>query len=513
MPDKTPQKISGLKTVGTVTLVGAGPGDPELITLKGRRALENADVVVYDRLIGDGVLSYAHPGAELIDVGKKGGCHPVPQAEIEKILADKAREGKNVVRLKGGDPFLFGRGGEEMAALATLGVPCEVVPGVTSAIAVPAYAGIPVTHRDHSSSLHIITAHKRADARVEADDYKALARLGGTLVFMMGASRLREISQRLTAAGMDVNTPAAIIENGATANQRSVAGTLASLPEQAEAQNIQAPAVIVVGHVVTLAEGFHAARPAAGGLAGKRVLVPRVAQKAQEKAQSGGRLAAILRARGAETVEVPVSRTEPTNAPLPPLAGYSWVVFTSAAGVENFFQRLRIERRDIREVGDAKIAAVGPATGDAIWSRGLRVDLVPDVYSGAALGESLRAVSGAATDKSRLLLLRAEGGAPYLAKTLADGNLCFDEIPLYRTVPVQCNLDVKKFDVVSFTCASSVQAFTSSCPGAGVRAACIGEQTAKAAKEAGYEIYIAKQATLEDLADAVENACGVKRLT
>jgi len=239
---------------GSVTLVGAGPGDPELITLKGRRILEEADVVVHDRLTGWDALNYAKPDAELIDVGnigENGGCCPTPQDGIEKILVKKALEGKKVVRLKGGDPFLFGRGGEEMAALVKEGITCEVVPGVTSAIAVPACAGIPVTHRDYSSSVHIITAHKREEASV---DYDTLARLDGTLVFLMGASRLEEIGERLIAAGMDAKTPAAVIENGTTPRQRQLIGTLSDLPERAKALDIQAPAVLVIGQVVVLGE-------------------------------------------------------------------------------------------------------------------------------------------------------------------------------------------------------------------------------------------------------------------
>ncbi|MCL2010020.1 MAG: uroporphyrinogen-III C-methyltransferase [Synergistaceae bacterium] len=483
-----------VKGPGSVTLVGAGPGDPGLLTLKGRSVLEEADVVVYDRLVGEDVLNYASPDAELIDAGKRGGRHPVPQNEIEKILIEKAGEGKKVVRLKGGDPFLFGRGGEEMAVLAKEGIACEAVPGVTSATAVPAYAGISVTHRDYSSSVHVVAAHKREGARI---DYETLARLEGTLVFLMGASRLAEISERLTAAGMDANTPAAVIENGTTSRQRQVIDTLGSLSKRAEALAIKSPAVIVVGQVAALGEvNNYVYRP----LTGKRVIVPVVTQK--ERGKESGRFAALLRSRGAEAIEIPVSRIEAINAPLPPLGGYSWIVFTSAAGVEKFFERLRADRRDIREIGGAKIAAIGPATRDAIESRSLKTDLVPPVYDGTALGEALCSAA-----EGRILLLRAEDGAPELAQILNKKGLSFDEVPVYRTIPLKAGaVEFEGIDAAAFTCASSVRYFAQLRPGARIRAACIGERTAKAAREAGYEIYMAAKATFEDLADAVEEA-------
>ncbi|MDR2523812.1 MAG: uroporphyrinogen-III C-methyltransferase [Synergistaceae bacterium] len=485
---------------GKVWLVGAGPGDPELLTLKGSRVLRDADVVVYDRLIGDGVLCHAKPDAELIDVGKRGGCHPVPQEEIEKILVAKTREGKKVVRLKGGDPFLFGRGGEEMAALMERDITCEVVPGVTSATAVPACAGIPVTLRGCSSSLHVVTAHRREDAPAAEINYEALVRLEGTLVFLMGASKLKEICDCLIAAGMNGETPAAVIENGATPRQRQVFGNLTNLPGRAEANNIQAPVVIVVGRVVVALtqEGTPPPLP----LAGKRVLVPRVTRKNGDKS---GRLAAVLRSRGAEVVEIPVSRAEAITAPLPSLAGYEWLVFTSAAGVEVFFTRLGAECRDVREIGEAKIAAVGPATQEALQIRGLRVELVPAAYNGAALGEALSAVA-----RGCLLLLRAENGAPDLPEALRAKGLDFREVPLYRTVPVPCRVDAGDFDAVAFTCASSVRNFTYFRPNVNIKAACIGEKTAQAAREAGYTAYTAENAALEALADAVERLSHAK---
>ncbi|MDR1377728.1 MAG: uroporphyrinogen-III C-methyltransferase [Synergistaceae bacterium] len=488
---------------GKVWLVGAGPGDVELLTVKGRRLLEQADTVVYDHLIGSGVLGYASPEAELIDVGKSGGHHLIPQEEIERILIEKALEGKRVVRLKGGDPFLFGRGGEEMEALMSREIPCEPVPGVTSALAVPAFAGIPVTHRDYASSLHIITAHKRGGAPI---NYDILARLEGTLVFLMGASKLGEICRRLTEAGMNESTPVAVVEWGTTARQRRVTGVLADLADLMDrvksefaSPSIRSPALLVVGRVVTLAEAldWRARLP----LGGKRVLVCQASQ-----GNKNGRLTALLRSRGAEVLEACPSRMEATLDSLPALSGYGWFVFTSTAGVEFFFERLKRDRRDIREIGDAKIAAVGPATKDAIESHGLRVDLIPPLYSGAALGESLlrEYQSSRQTPPQRLLLLQALNSAPDLARILRNGGLSFDEMPLYQTLPAISRADLGDVDAVAFTCASSVLNFAALCPDARVKAVCIGEQTGKTAREAGYEVKVAKKATLEDLADAVE---------
>ena len=490
-----PQRVTGSGGPPPVWLVGAGPGDAGLLTLKGRDVLEKADVVVFDRLIGEGLLRYAPPHAELIDVGKRGGCHPVSQRDIEQILIEKALEGKRVVRLKGGDPFLFGRGGEEMAALMERGIACELVPGVTSALAVPAYAGIPVTHRGYASSLHIITAHRMQDG--PPINFGALARLEGTLVFLMGVSELPDICANLMAAGMDGKTPAAIVERGTTARQRRVLAPLEELARRAAALGIRTPAVTVVGRVVELSEtlDWRAAQP----LCGRRVLVTRSGKK-------GGRLTALLRERGAEVVEVPCIKTEPVEAPLPSLTGCAWLVFTSPTGVETFFERLRADRKDIREIGCAKVAAVGPATRDALEARGLRVDLVPSVYNGASLGEALVSLFAGSAPAGRVLLLRAERGAPELARVLRDAEISYDEAPLYRTVQIAGDADLNDIDAAAFACASSVKSFAKAYPSVRLRTVCIGEQTAQAARDAGFEAHVAKKATLEDLVDAVELA-------
>ena len=315
---------------GKVTLVGAGPGDPGLLTRKGLEALERADVVVYDRLVSPAILALMPEGAVKINVGKEASRHPVPQEQINRILLEQAQQGHNVVRLKGGDPFLFGRGGEELELLAEHRIPFEEVPGITSAIAAPAYGGIPVTHRDCCSSLHIVTGHQRAGKEL-AIDFEALVRTGGTLVFLMGVSALPTICAGLLDAGMAPDTPAAVVERGTTPAQRRVSASLAGLPRAAEAAAVQSPAVIVVGGVCALADQFdwfdHLP------LKGKRVVVTRPRERA-------GTLSARLRALGADVWEYPCIATVPippcpdVDGALERLSGYEWLALTSPAGVD-----------------------------------------------------------------------------------------------------------------------------------------------------------------------------------
>ena len=477
---------------GSVALVGAGPGDAGLLTLRGCELLENAEVVVYDRLVGEGVLRHAPRGAEMIDVGKSGGSHPVPQVEIERILAEKAGEGKKVVRLKGGDPFLFGRGGEELAALMALGISCEVVPGVTSAFAVPAYAGIPATHRGLASSVHVVAAHRMAEN--PSLDFETLARLEGTLVFLMGVSGLNEIASGLIRAGMDGEMPAALLERGTTARQRVLKTSLSRLPEEAGRGGFAPPAVLVVGSVVSLADDldWRGLLP----LSGKRILVTRPEHRKP-------RLGRMLRDRGAEVVQLPCIGTEILDGMLPSFEDYEWAVFTSPTGVEAFFERLRREKRDVRSLGATKMAAVGPSTLKALEMRGLMVELMPERYDGAALGGLL---AGRAC--GRVLLLRAERGAPELLDILREAGVEYDEFPLYRTLRTEGleKIDMREIDAAAFASASSVRSFAASYPKADIKAVCIGERTAEAAREAGLATYVAEKATLSDLVNKVEEA-------
>ncbi len=479
-------------TAGKVWLVGAGPGDAGLFTLRGREVMEQADTIVFDRLVGDGVLSMMPERAEKINVGKEGGRHPVPQREIEKILVEKALAGKKVVRLKGGDPFLFGRGGEEIEALKKKNIEFEVVPGVTSAIAAPSAAGIPVTHRGLAASLHIITAHTK-DGGIAQIDYAALARLGGTLLFLMGASALPDICAALINAGMSPDTQAAAVENGTTARQRRIEGTLGTLTEIAGREALRSPAVIVVGAVAALGKEFEWKKFLP--LSGRRVIVTRPRERS-------GKLSAKLRALGAEVVECPCISTRTLDTKLPPLAGFAWVAFTSATGVESFFELLAKEGRDVRELGGAKTAAIGEATAGALRAHGLSVDFVPSVYDGASLADGLAPLAGG----GKILMLRAKDGSPELTAHLRAAGADFTEFALYETKYEKPSAQPKDTDAALFTSASTVRGFVAAFGGpVGKPACCIGRQPAAAAAAYGFkEIRTAAKATLDSLIKTLE---------
>lgn len=488
---------------GKVTLVGAGPGDPGLLTVKGLQALEQAEVVVYDRLVSPAVLARIPDSARRIDVGKASGHHPVPQQQINRILIEEARAGHNVVRLKGGDPFVFGRGGEELQALAGAGTDFEEIPGVTSAIAAAAYAGIPVTHRDCASSLHIITGHAKEGATPDIA-FEALARAGGTLVFLMGVTAMPAIVKGLLEAGMDPDTPAAMVERGTLPGQRRCGATLGTLPDRAAEMEIHSPALIVVGSVCTLAEElcWFERLP----LHGRRILVTRPRERA-------GTLSEKLRALGADVTEFPCIRTEPIlpcpamEEALVRLSDYEWLAFTSAAGVEAFWTCLRGEGQDARALGRVKLAAIGSATGKALDAHGLAADLIPEVYDAAHLGEALaKAATG------RVLLPRAEGGTHALTDALSAADIPYDDIPVYRTIydnprsrELRKELEAGRFDYVTFTSASTVRGFVSAV-GADTDLSrfvglCIGKQTAEEAKKYNISAKIAKKASIDALVE------------
>lgn len=485
---------------GKVWLVGAGPGDAGLLTLKGKAALEQADVVVYDRLVGEGVLRMIPGGTRKIDVGKASGNHRVPQEQINQILLEEALAGNRVVRLKGGDPFLFGRGGEELELLCEHSIPFEIVPGVPSATAVPAYAGIPVTHRDVSSSLHIITAHRKQGSG-EAVDYKSLAALGDTtLVFLMGISALPEICAGLMGAGLSPDVPAAVLERGTTAGQRRVVSTLKRLPEEAAHAEIGTPGIIVVGKVCALAERFHWAedRP----LGGVRVLVTRPREKASFLAEK-------LYALGAEVIELPCIRTAPL-VPCPELeqrrdglAEYQWFIFSSVAGVEAFFDWMAEQQLDVRSLAGVRFAAVGEATKKAIEKRGILVDYKPPVYSGEALAAGL---AERLSPADKLLALVPEQTESAAAAGLRRRGFCCETAAVYRTKTVlQESFCPEPGDIAAFTSASAVRGFCEAVPHAGgiVRAVCIGEKTAAEAEKHSIPAVCAKQATLDSMVDKI----------
>ncbi|MEG1630872.1 MAG: uroporphyrinogen-III C-methyltransferase [Hydrogenoanaerobacterium sp.] len=490
---------------GTVILLGAGPGDAGLITVKGRAALKCADVVIYDALVGQGVLALIPPQIRRINAGKRGGHHLMPQDEINKLLLKEAQAGKCVVRLKGGDPFLFGRGGEELELLQKNNIPYEVIPGITSALAVPAYAGIPVTHRSLASSLHIITGHTKTDAQA-ATDYEALVKLGGTIVFLMGITALPQIMQGLLAGGISPQMPAAVLERGTTARQRRVVSTVQNLTDDAKKADVKTPAIIIVGEVCSLAESFHWAEDRA--LGGVCVAVTRPAESSSKLAQS-------LRLLGAEVLELPALTTniiKPNSDFLQALNSvlkYSWLALTSPAGVRVFFELLAYYNIDIRALYGVKIAAVGKATAELLKQHGVLPELVPNEYSGAALGAELakKAAGG------RVLLLRAAQCGAGLTNALAEAGVQYDDIALYNTIyssecdeGLQAQLAKKEVDYVMLTSASSVKGFAAMAGEAGLRglkAICIGAQTAAEAEKHGMKITAAPVASIESMIETI----------
>lgn len=499
---------------GKVWLVGAGPGDPGMMTLRGREVLAGADVVVYDALVGPGVLGMIPPEAKLIYVGKRASAHAMAQADINRVLLSEALEGRKVVRLKGGDPFLFGRGGEELELLAERGVDFEVVPGVTSAIAVPACNGIPVTHRDCCSSVHIVTGRRRAGEPCDID-FEALVRTGGTLVFLMGVAALGDIAAGLLAAGMAPDTPAAVLEKGATARQRRIAAPLGGIAAACREAGAQTPAIIVVGAVCALAERF--AWVEKKPLFGVRAIVTR-----PRELVSG--LAELLRQRGAEVLELPAIRVAAVADQTPVAAairsleagGFDWLVFTSPSGVRIFMERL-FELSDMRALAGVKLAAIGEGTRKALAQYGLRADFLPSVYDGETLGRELRA---ACRPGDRLLIPRAAIGNPELIRELGDG-LRITDLPTYDTLYEQspvidaaAMVNRGDIDFCVFTSASTVRGFAAGAAGADfakVNAVCIGRQTAAAARALGMRVWISDKATLSSLADCVEKAARENR--
>jgi uroporphyrinogen III methyltransferase / synthase len=443
-----------------VYLVGAGPGDPGLITVKGLARLRRADVVVYDQLASPELLKEAPASAELVYVGKKAGDHAVPQGGINELLVQRARAGLMVVRLKGGDPFVFGRGGEEAEELAAAGIPFEIVPGVTSAIAAPAYAGIPVTHRRFTTLVTFVTGHEDPTKEASTIPWAALGQNPGTLVFLMGVKNLAENCRRLVDAGRAPETPAAVIQSGTTLTQRTVVGTLATIAERAGEFGIKPPAVLVVGGVVELADTLRwwENRP----LWGKTVVVTRSREQAS-------RLVDLLNAAGARCLEVPTIEMAPPadfaplDAALEHLARYDWVIFTSANGVNAFMERLFHKGLDVRALGCARLAVIGPATAQALREYSLVAEVVPDTFQAEGLLEVLEPKLLGGT---RILLARAEQARDVLPDGLTELGVKLDVVPVYRALPPASVppeaaevLLQGKVDLLTFTSSSTVHNF------------------------------------------------------
>lgn len=480
---------------GKVWLVGAGPGDPGLLTVKGAQLLGSADVVVYDRLASPALLALAPEGAERVAMGKEPETPGAFQTQINDALVRHALAGKRVVRLKGGDPFVFGRGGEEAEAVRAAGVDYEIVPGITSAIAVPAYAGIPVTHRGVSTSFTVVTGSEDPTKPDSSVDWAALAKVSGTLVVLMGWRALPSIVEALVAAGKPANTPAALVSWGTTPRQRTVSGTLADIVDKGKAGGISNPVISVIGPVAGLRErlGWFDQGP----LFGMRVLVTRSRQQASA-------LSAALREAGAEPVEVPTIAIEPLTAygvlddALERLSTYGWAVFTSVNAVEAVFARLEAVGRDTRAFAGVKIAAMGPATAKALAARGLRADYVPERFTTQDVADGFRAYD---VNKRRVLLPRADIAPRTLPEALAAQGAQVDDVPAYRNVTPDGaaaqarELLLEGVDALTVASSSAVHNLVSLLDNdvsalRDVAIASIGPETSKAVREAGLQVAV-----------------------
>lgn len=429
----------------TVYLVGAGPGDPGLLTVRGAALLGRADVVVFDRLASPALLALVPDGAELVSAGKAPGDVDLTQEEINALLVARGRTVGTVVRLKGGDPYVFGRGGEEAEALAAAGVPFEVVPGITSAIGAATYAGIPVTHRGVSTHFTVVTGHEDPTKPSTDVDWPALARAGGTLVVLMGAGRIGDIAAALIDGGLDPATPAAAVRNGTRPDQTTVRATLATIADA----GVRAPSAIVVGAVAALDLGWFECRP----LFGRAVVVTRAREQASE-------LRAELEALGAEVVELPSIAIEPVAFTVPSLDDVDWLVFTSANGVDAFFARgLAPAGLDARALAGIRIAVIGPGTERAVAARGLRTDLVPERFVAESLLESFPSPS---RDGERVVIARAEHARDVLPEGLRSRGYAVEVLPVYRTVQADPDpalverVRTGAVDAITFTSSSTV---------------------------------------------------------
>ena len=495
---------------GTVYLVGAGPGDPGLLTARALELVASADVVLHDRLIPPSALDGARDDAERRFVGKSPGAPSLPQEEINSLLVEHARAGRSVVRLKGGDPFVFGRGGEEAQALRAAGVPFEVVPGVTSGVAAPAYAGVPVTHRDDASAVALVTAHEDPAKPESALDWPALAAFPGTLVLYMGVGRLAAAAERLIAAGRPSDEPAAVVERGTLPRQRSVSGTLSDISQRVEEAGLRPPAITVLGPVARLRDelAWVEQRP----LFGVSVAVTRA------RAQASG-LAARLRALGAEVVEAPAIRIVPrpletgeVARAAAEIAEYVLVCVTSPNGADLLLDALEAAGRDARALAGATVAAIGPGTARALARRGIRADVVPERSIAEALVEAL---AGVPMEGERVLVARAAEARDVRPAALRERGAHVDVVALYDTVPEPLSAaaleGLARADYVTFTASSTVESLVSALAAAGAeppasaRVVSIGPVTSATAR--GHGLDVAVEAERHDIDGLVEALC------
>lgn len=505
---------------GKVYLAGGGCGDAELLTLRALKALQECDTVVYDSLVSEELLQWTRTDCEKIYVGKRYGYHSRGQLEINALLIKKAREGKTVVRLKGGDPYVFGRGGEEFMALRDAGVRCEVIPGVTSAIAVPAAAGIPVTHRGLSDSVTVVTG-TAAETGGKAElklDFQTLAQLKGTLVILMGMHHLAEIVVGLLAAGKDRNTPCAIVMEGTTEKQRTVRAPLFELAARAAERGLTAPAVIVVGAVAKL-ELIMYDMPLAGITVG-----------VTGTARFADKLSSVLREKGADIRDMSFMEIRPSVDSLPDLADCGWLVFTSPNGVEVFLEKMRRERLGLRTLSGHKIAVIGPGTAERIKEAGLYADYMPEVYDAAHLAEGLSDIvmagkakegpGGTGGAQSKVMFLRAKQGSDVLPRIFRERGIPYEEHALYELGVQKQKRDAviaKEPDYIVFGSAMGARAYFEGMEKNGIRNTrsryvCIGEQCAKEVRKYVAEPpLIAKKAEVEGIVDCLCKALAYRR--
>jgi uroporphyrinogen III methyltransferase/synthase len=497
---------------GTVYLVGAGPGDPDLITVKAVECLKQADVVIYDFLAAPKLLKYAREEAEVIYVGKKGGDHTLPQDKINDLIVEKANQGLMVVRLKGGDPFVFGRGAEEAEELAKAGIPFEIVPGVTSAVAAPAYAGIPLTHRRYNTSVAFITGHEDPNKEESTIDWPKLATGVGTLVFFMGVKNLPNIAENLIAAGRDPKTPVALVRWGTTPQQVTLTGTLETIVAEAQTAGLKPPALIIVGGVVELREtlNWFEKKP----LFGKTVVVTRARAQASDLVDKLSNL-------GAECFECPTIKVVPPDdwshldAAINNLETYDWLIFTSVNGVSFFFERLYEKGLDVRALKDVRTAAIGPATAKRLGEFGLKSDIVPETYQAESVVEAFEKEP---MEHKHVLLPRAKEARPILPVELVRLGAVVNETTVYQTEQASDNVEmlIKRLeegsiDIVTFTSSSTVKNFKALLPEdrfesliEKVTVASIGPITTDTAKELGFKVDItAEDFTIPGLCEAI----------
>ena len=495
---------------GKCFLVGAGPGDLGLVTLRAKECIEQAEVIVYDHLANPEMLAWARDEAEIIYAGKKAGEHALSQEKINALLVEKAREGKRVVRLKGGDPFVFGRGAEEAKAIVDAGIGFEIVPGITSAIAGPAYAGIPVTHRAENSHVIFFTGHEGAEKTESAIDYAALAKLGGTQVMLMGVERIESIAREMLKHGVRENLPVALVRWATTGRQETLTGTLQNIGQRVVDLGFEAPAVAVFGEVVALRESlnWYEKRP----LSGKRIVVTRTRRQASA-------LSDRFRALGADVIELPTIRIEPPSnlrefAELVQDAhAYDWIVFTSPNGVTAFFDLFFKLYDDAREIGGAKIAAIGPATAQRVKDFHLRVDLQPDKFVAEAVVREFQKQGG--VENLRILLARAEKARDVLPKQLSSLGAIVDEGFAYRTVAetrddtgARRRLLEEGVDLITFTSSSTVENFLAlGLPWPKrMKVASIGPITSKTARDHGLKVDVeSRRHDIEGLTEAIRS--------